>query len=341
MRDVLRILILVVLCSLPGISQEATPGTAPDPGVYSESRPYSPRQESEKDAKNTKRKPQPAIDGAGHNGSALTLAVAVYDKKGRPVAGLEKKDISVLIDGNNAEITSVRAGMEPLDLILLLDASPSGDARLKATKELAQNIVSQLGPDDRVTVVGIGDKVKIGLERSQDRPHAIKAIEKIRTTAGTSFYDAVTKVSEMSRDLLHPATVVLVTDGVDTTSRHSYSESLAEAERGNLVVSVFYLDTIQDMSAKVLPPLAGLFPKTLNSKAEYERGVNYLNDLLALSGGRKWDAKAVSNIVADMRSRYYVTFRFPPTDSHDERHDIRIRVYRSGMQVLSKASTID
>jgi len=145
------------------------------------------------------------------------------------------------------------------------------------------------------------------------------------------------------------AALVILTDGVDTTSRKaSYESSLIAAEKGNMPVFPIYLDTFVPQG-KNAAPLNSLFPPVqMIGKEEYEKGRLYLTDLIRLSGGRaifagevlSGKSKALDNLSSDLVSRYYVTFKLSKLDKATNAKKLKIRVNSPNLTVLAKGSYI-
>jgi VWFA-related protein len=84
-----------------------------------------------------------------------------------------------------------------------------------------------------------------------------------------------------------------------------------------------------------------------SSRAEYEEGRRYLNDLAQNSGGRTFDANANSNLDAsfagiaeELRRQYSVGYYPENVGQAGERRQIRVRVKRPNLVVRAKNSYI-
>jgi len=343
-------LLLIAVCGcISAFPQDLRNVGSPKATTYSESKPYTPRPDdknAKKDKKDKKQKTLPetkeiAVVPPGEG--TLTIPVKVYDKGGHPVVGLEDRDLRVYLDDKEVEITSVRTKPEALDVVLLLDVSPSGIKHLKTIKSLASQIVGQLQPQDKVTVVTFGAGAKIRVDRSLDRTLILKAIQKLEMSDGTAFYDALSKIAEQRPDSRsNPVTLVVISDGVDTTSKSSYAGSLSALEKGSFVSYVFFLDTFAEATEQFRqPPQFVPHGSSLKEITEdYREARNYLDDLWDLSGGRVYLPSTDVNVPDEVRGRYYVTIRLPLGES-GARHSIRVRVTHPGLQILAKGSFVN
>src|SRR5947209_18392132 len=115
-------------------------------------------------------------------------------------------------------------------------------------QDAAIAFLNQLRPNDRVIVVSFDDKIRVLSDPTSDRGVLRAAIRRTRTGDGTRLYDAVDLVI---RQQLSPIqgrkAIVLFTDGVDTTSKHSsYRSTLAEAEELDAMIYPIEYDTYDD-----------------------------------------------------------------------------------------------
>jgi hypothetical protein len=161
-------------------------------------------------------------------------------------------------------------------------------------------------------------------------------------------------------------TVILLTDGVDTTSqRVNYADSLKTVEQNTTPVFPVYFDTLASLTkgsknANVQSILNSILSgSVLGSTArgsrvgggttaeEYELGRFYLKDISRLSGGRSWQVKDINdlsannigNIGAEMRVQYQITFR-PSDFVIGQRKQITVRVNRPNLFVQARGSMI-
>lgn len=331
---------------------------------YSESAAYQPREfpakkkSKPKKEKESKDKADAATDESlpAKTVDTTTVPVSVFDGSGKFVAGLKQSDFKIFADGAEQEILSVDKSDEPVNVVLLIDASPSTAYKIEEIQNYALGVVERLKPEDKVIVIQFDAELKVLSELTADRQAIVKAVRKTHFGNGTSLYDAVKKtfakyVSRMSAR----TAVVLLTDGVDTASqRSSYADSLLAAEKSDATVFPIYFDTFIQNPKNPLPggiKFPGTFGGVVNSSqgtmaAEYELGKLYLIDIAQLSGGRTQaiknivDAANVGSIGAEMRVRYQIKFRLP-NPPNGQRKLITVRVNRPNLRVQARGSFIE
>lgn len=361
------ILFLIFSLSFVSAQTETTDTTLSKLPNYSESIPYQPREnpagknsKPKKEKKSKKPVPEGTFVSAGSElktDQTMTIPVSVFDANGRFVMNLGKTDFKVFADGKEQEILAVAKRSEPVNIVLLIDTSPSTAFRIEEIQNYAQAIVGQLKPEDKVMVIAFNAELKALTELTADRQITAKAIRKLKFGDGTSLYEAVkTTFDKYVSQISGLKTVILLTDGVDTTSRRAnYADSLTAVEQVNTAVFPIYFDTFtKDVKkAKNNPNLQSIL-NTVNfgtapglTAAEYELGRFYLNDISQLSGGRARQVKdindvraeSIGNIGAELRVQYQISFR--PTDfTVGQRKQITVRVNRPGLTVQARGSLI-
>ncbi len=376
MQKILTV-ILFLISAMPSISaqtENTNQAQTSSPVNYSESTPYQPRRfnaekkskpKKEKESKKENSTPEnppaemPAAAPIMKTNQTITIPVSVFDAKGRFVTNLKQTDFKVFADGAEQEIIKVETFDEPVNLILMIDTSPSTTFRIEEIQNYALSIVELLKPEDKVMVIEFNEKTNVLSELTADRQIITKAVRKAKFGEGTSLYDAVKNTFKKYVSGISGRTaVVLLTDGVDTFSQKSnYADSLQAVEESNAAVFPIYFDTFDSMlktsknNRTNLPGILGapviIFGanSAKETAAEYERGRMYLSDISVLSGGRPRavkniaGAEQVDNIGAELRVQYQISFRaadFPTK----QREQIPVRVNQPNLYVQARGSFI-
>ncbi|MEP6900340.1 MAG: VWA domain-containing protein [Actinomycetota bacterium] len=310
---------------------------------YSESVPYNPTEFA--DNKSITKKEKKSKDEAIENADSSTIEikpvlipVSVFSNEGKLVQGLQKTDFKVFVNEQEQEFSLVETKDEPLNIILLIDTSASTTYKIEEIQNYALSIVGNLKPQDRILVIEFNMNVKVLSELTTDRQKIEKVIRKINFGDGTSLYEAVSVLFQKHISTIEGRkAVILLTDGVDTTSINStYVKSLVEAEKYDAPIFPIYFDTLE------------INKNVAISKDEYKLGKQYLNDLVSLSGGRAIDAKNSSNdqknilgyISEELRLKYYLKIQPSEPIQIGQRKQIKVRVNRPDLFVLARGSYI-
>jgi VWFA-related protein len=159
----------------------------------------------------------------------VSVTAVVFDKAGHFVKGLSAKDVTLLEDGVQQDLTYFREAAEgeekiPLSVVLVLDASGSMKNNLHFLQEAASSFVQKLEDNDSALVVQFNDTIKGSAEFTNDTDRLDQFIEALQAWGGTSLYDAVHYGLGRVKDQPGRKAVVVFTDGADTTSRMQEQE---------------------------------------------------------------------------------------------------------------------
>lgn len=285
----------------------------------------------------------------------VTTPVSVLDRNGRFMPGLQKKDFRIYENGVPQRVEYFQSEEKPFTVVLLIDISPSTKYSIDEIHYAAVTFINQLRPTDQVVVVAFDQRVRVLTEPTTDKKVLYSAIYKAQFGSGTSLYDAVN--SAIGLDLITVPgrkAIVLFTDGVDTTSRTAdYASTLSSVEE---VDSLFYTIRYNTQRKESQPVTAetnpNLPPDVLaalargQSDAEYETGRKYLDLLAEYSGGRTFDADALtnletsfSNVAEELRRQYAVGYYPSDTGKPGDRKKIRIEIVAKPQAVVRSKSS--
>lgn len=341
---------------------------------YSESVPYQPRELTDKQSKQKKEKqsekkikpneksPLADSDSSGNDAAeTVNVAVSVYDRGGKGVGALKKSDFILFVDDKEQEISSFKTDDEPLNVFLVLDTSPSTAAQINDIQHFAAEFLESLDAQTNVQIIQFNEKPNVLTALTNDRQILKKAVGKLKDGEGTSLYEALRSILQKQVASVAGRKVILIlTDGVDTTSRKAgYESSLIEAECGDAAIYPFYLDTydanVKSMAkipgsifGSIIGPAPGRGFNPAIEKAEYELGKSYLNDLARLSGGRTFEVKKLSLISRSdferirelFKPQYYIGFNAAQPGEPGKRRQIKVRINRPNLIVRARGSYI-
>jgi Ca-activated chloride channel family protein len=315
------------------------------------------------------------------NASLVTVPVSVLDRDGRFIPGLRKDDFRIFEDGTEQQVAYFAPVEQPFTVALVIDTSGSTRFKMEEMQDAAIAFLDQLRPADRVIVVSFDDQIRVLSEATSDRAQLRAAIRRTHTGDGTRLYDAVDLVI---RQQLSPIqgrkAIVLFTDGVDTTSKHSsYRSTLAEAEELDAMIYPIEYDTYEDAGGgggggnwpgrNPYPThrrggLGDILGSIIlggggvtigngggggggTSRADYERAGAYLHGLADETGGRLYNADTLGNVeqaftsIADELREQYQLGYYPSRQSQSqEQRQIKVRVKRPNLVVRARDSYV-
>ena len=297
----------------------------------------------------------------------VSIPVRVMDKQGRFIGGLAKENFKIIEDGIDQEVALFSNEHQPFTVALVLDMSYSTTFKINDIHAAAIAFIDQLRPQDKVMVISFDEDVHMLCEATNDRQAIYRAIKSTKIATGTSLYEAVGLVmNERLRRIQGRKAIILFTDGVDTTSRHSNdADNLSDAQELDALIYTIRYDTFADVQSMKngsgipkLPPITvnplpdGLpfpLPQTgsPNSRGttveEYQKAAEYLDQLAMRTGGRRYEAStlvnladAYSKIASELREFYSLGY-YPKEDRvAGKTTSIKVHVDQPGLVVRTR-----
>jgi VWFA-related protein len=105
-------------------------------------------------------------------------------------------------------------------------------------------IVESLGADDQAFLMSFSTATERDLPLTNDHAAVLSALRRLKPAAGTRFYDAtITALDELSRSKRdHHKALIIVTDGADHYSQHTFRELLKTARLYGYAINVIGYD---------------------------------------------------------------------------------------------------
>ena len=184
-----------------------------------------------------------ATGGRGYAQSDVSSTVVSVDVSGYPQvaitldapAGVDPGATATVEENGVVLPAAVQAsGQGPIEVVLAVDTSGSmAGAPLDAAKAAATTFVQQLPPGARASVVGFGNVPYVVSPMTADRASLVAAIEGVEASGETALYDAIGLATTQFSLSEYPRSVVLVSDGGDTTSSASLDDATARLVGAN------------------------------------------------------------------------------------------------------------
>ncbi|MCY7348427.1 MAG: VWA domain-containing protein [Pyrinomonadaceae bacterium] len=269
----------------------------------------------------------------------VIVSASVSDKSGRFISNLKRENFRLSEDGITQEIEFFEGNDAPFTVALLIDLSESTKGSFADIQKSAAAFIEQLSPNDKVILIPFNKYIYQRTEATGDRELLKKEISEMVQGGGTSVYDALEFVYEKLDAIRGRKAVVLFSDGVDTTSRATYQETLRAAQRLDALIYTINYETMNAATKDTISKYPVEFPlhvvtaKGENLKTAYARGSVYLKFLADNSGGRFFLADSPENLVktfqsiADELRRQYSVGYYPKNDaSGDKSRKIKVGV---------------
>ena len=274
----------------------------------------------------------------------VTVPAVVTDQNGRPVSTLRQDNFVVLEDGKPQRLTNFATTEAPFEIALLLDTSGSTREELGLIRDAANAFLSALRAGDRIALIafnnapangGLSATVDILSNLTDKRTVLRTAIQNVRTSNGTPFYDALQQIcDQVFRDppmdeFRGRRAVVALTDGVDSSSNSDFDQIRAKLLRAGIATYFIQMSTedyVEDrllkdcqddgrlaLSAKQLERFRRLFVPSAQredyqdfcrlgqfermdiSRQLYNLARHEMNELARASGGKNFSAASLQD----------------------------------------------
>ncbi|MEE8349872.1 MAG: VWA domain-containing protein [Acidobacteriota bacterium] len=253
---------------------------------------------------------------------AVNVLATVHDKDTRKfVTDLSREDFQVYEDGVLQTVTNFTQQIDlPLTIGLCMDTSSSVRLKLEFEKEAAVDFLyTVMRPFDRVALVEFDTGVTLLHDFTSNPNELVREIEQLKAGGGTSLYDAIYLISEQKM-LGQPGrkTVVILSDGADLTSKHTFEETLRMSYQAE--VTIYAISTTR-----------------FGADVDHE-GDNALKQLAESTGGRVFFPYSTSQlneafleVDRELRSQYNLTYVPTNKRKDGEFREIKIKVSRNSV----------
>ena len=256
---------------------------------------------------------------------AINLLVSVHDEKtGKFVTDLGPSDFRIIEKGVLQEITNFTQQTNlPLSIALAVDTSSSVKLKLEFEKEAALDFLySVMRPTDRALLLEFDSGVTLLHDFTSDANDLVREIKSLKAGGGTSLYDAIYLICEqkMLEEESGRKVLVILSDGADVTSRHTFEEALDMAYRAE--VTIFAVSTTR-----------------FGADIDHE-GDHALQQLVDNTGGQAYFpfstkdlSKAFQAINEELRSQYNIAYVSNNKIRDGKFREIKVEVVKSDVRI--------
>jgi len=224
----------------------------------------------------------------------VELHVSVVDGAGRPVGGLQQDNFKVTENNIDQRITLFKHEDIPVSLGLVLDNSRSIEPRKARLDAAALSFIRNSNPDDETFIVHFDFEARLSSPFTHDRSVLQSDLSKAKPYGQTAVFDGIMLALDTMNEAANgKKALLLVTDGIDNSSKNTLQQVLERVKREH--VMVFSI---------------GLLSQSGGAEAE-----EALEKISQVSGGRAYfpqtpeDARLIMDIIArDIREQYTLTY---------------------------------
>ena len=221
----------------------------------------------------------------------VELHVMVLDEQDRYVPGLTRGDFRVLEDRVEQGITLFKQEDQPVSLGLVIDNSRSMQRGKERMDAGALSFVQHSNPRDETFVLHFDDRLALGQDFTDNVSDLEDAVRGKQPYGQTALYDAILSSLERMRGAkFDKKALLLITDGADNVSTHSFDEALEGVKQS--LVSIYSIGVLDQSSRS-------------------REAAQELRQLVSVSGGRAYFPETVDEVVEiagriarDLRRQY-------------------------------------
>ncbi len=247
----------------------------------------------------------------------IELYTNVVDGGGRPVEGLDAGAFQVFEDGMKQPVRLVeRVQDTPLRLVTLIDNSASMQPRLDAARQAALEFLQRaLKKQDQAAVVTFNRVPRVAASLTGDLGILEEGLSGLTASDETSLYDSLIFSLYYLGGTSGQRAVLLLSDGLDRTSRFQYDDVLECARRAGIAVYVIGIDLPRGEASQRLSSLAA----ETGGRSFFLQGTGEL-------------AQTYQAIETDLRSRYRISYQSTNTTTSDAFRAVRVEMAKQGME---------
>jgi Ca-activated chloride channel homolog len=256
-----------------------------------------------------------------------TMAVTVTDKRGNLVTDLGKDDFEIFEDGKRQSIEFFANGdgdaAPVMHLGLMVDASGSMQNDMKLAQGAAIKFLNMLPEAEDITLVDFDTQVRITQYPQRDFARLVERIRQRKADGYTALYDALGTYLDGADAQEGRKVMVMYTDGGDTRSALSLSETLELLKASN--VTVYAIGLIDNTGS-----YRGQMQMTLRRFAETTGGQAFF------PAAMKDVESAYEKVLAEIKGQYHLGYQSSNAQTNGEWRKVEIKVKRPDVRIRAR-----
>src|SRR4051812_40637305 len=258
----------------------------------------------------------------------VVLHATVKNRKGTPVAGLDKDDFHVFEDRVAQPIKHFSHEDIPVTVGIVIDNSGSMRPKREEVIAAALAFAESSNPQDEMFLVNFNEHVTFGLPPNilftDQRDQLKAAMGSVKASGKTALYDAVTvALEQLKKGNRDKRVLIVVSDGGDNASAHTKEQLLTLATQSDAIIYTLGIYEPDDPE---------------------NRNPHVLRELSKASGGEAYFPESLGEVVPicqriaqEIRNQYTISY-IPSNQKQDGSYRaIQVQVQRGGMAVKTRA----
>ena len=275
------------------------------------------------------------------------LSVNARSAGGGFIQDLSREKFAVYEDGVRQEILNFYSEAVPVRVVLLVDVSGSTRGSQGEIRRAALRFVDSLGSEDEIAVITFNDVPKLILDWTNNRQRIESAMLRIYAKGRTVLNDALyVTCDDLLANVAGKKAVILLTDGIDTSSMTTSEEALELVTRSEAMT--YIASTVEAYWASAIAMRVKLRsharPVPREMTDDYILGVKrFLHKLADRTGGRVLDSKAFASlsdvyaqVAEELKNQYYISYQPSNRIKDGSWREVTIRVGVPGAAVHTR-----
>lgn len=258
----------------------------------------------------------------------VSLGVTVTERDGRFVTDLRAEDFEIVEDGAPQSVRLFVRGdaspAPPLHLGLLLDSSGSMEDDIALSRTAAIKFLNALPEAEDVTLVDFDTEVRVARYGPADFPRLVERIRRRKPAGDTAMHDAMGVYLDGATSLEGRKVFLLYTDGMDTSSSMSFSETIDLLKGSD--VTMFAIG--------FLGPAGG--SRGMEQRMRLQQMTEATGGLAFFPGSVKDLDPTYEKVVAEIRAQYTVGYLSTNTRTDGKWRKVDIKIKRPNVKVRSR-----
>jgi Ca-activated chloride channel homolog len=165
------------------------------------------------------------------------IHVNVTDDHDHPIGNLTKENFRIFEDKSEQMISVFKHEDLPVSLGLLIDNSRSIEPRKQRLDAAALSFVRKSNPEDETFIIHFDDEARLDRDFTDSIPLLEQTLAAVKPFGQTAIYDALILAVEHMENAKHnKKAILLITDGVDNSSKHTLDDAIEATKRSHVAV---------------------------------------------------------------------------------------------------------
>jgi len=250
----------------------------------------------------------------------VILWISATDKQDNFVTDLKREDFEVYEDDVKQRVIDFYVEDRPITMAILIDTSGSMHDKIAEVHKAAGSFVDTLRAEDSALIIDFDDNVFLIQDLTSDHDLLKAAITSTEPIGATAIYDALHASYRKIGSIYGRKTIVVLSDGEDTSSQFSFNRVLGEAKTNNTMIYSIAL-----------------------GGGDFGARTNVLKELSEVTGGkffyvRKAEelADTYERIAEELRKQYYLTYATSNEEWDGHWVKIKVESERPGIKIRAR-----